>query len=476
MVLSIDPLAGGWPELRPATDGGRDEHGIDFSVFVAPMLDVVSTPTPTPTPVPMPMPTSANTVASQALHGQAGPTTVGQRGFDISRFVPGPVEASAVPMPAMSMRPGMSGAPVMPVMPAPESTVTPESTVDLVPQPALTVQSAQSPETTVAVATPLVEAAPASASSPTPIQISMPISPMSAVPVTEAATTPVRSADVPAEPLQDVAPPTVGSRAVPALKVRDTNASTGSETFSRDVADVPSEPAVAVERRQPAGDRVDASALQRAVSTVAGVSKPSPGSEDPGLQNSMDLGTSEPRDLGTSGPRNPGTSEPRDLGTSGPRDLGTSGPRDLGTPGPRDLGTSGPRDLGTPGPRDLVDQFRLFARAGGGEVRMQLRPESLGAVTVSVVVSHGVVRAVVTAEKAETVEHLHAESAALHEALGEHDLSLDELEIRHEADLGRRQSDERDQEERRGHHAEPPRRPAPAQGDRTFADVLDVVV
>jgi hypothetical protein len=293
---------------------------------------------------------------------------------------------------------------------------------------------------------------------------------MFSVPVTEAAATPVRSADVrgadvpsadvPLESLQHSEPATFKARVAPDLKVRDSIASTSSETFSQGVADVQSETAVVVERRRPAGDRVDTSALQRAVSTVAGVSKPSPGSEDPGLQNSTDLGTPEPRDLGTSEPRNPGT----------------SGPRDPGTSGPRDLGTSGPRDLGTPGLRDLVDQFRLFARAGGGEVRMQLRPESLGAVTVSVVVSHGVVRAVVTAEKAETVEHLQAESAALHEALGEHDLSLDELEIRHESDLGRRQSDERDQEERRGHHAEPPRRPAPARGDRSFADVLDVVV
>jgi len=156
-------------------------------------------------------------------------------------------------------------------------------------------------------------------------------------------------------------------------------------------------------------------------------------------------------------------------------------PAPVPTPAPTIVSTSAPpidvtptTDDGAPLVSRLVETMRWQAREGGGQVEIRLRPEVLGAVTVSLVVRDGAVRATVVAESAAARAFLQGEVAGLEAALEARGLTLEQFDIREDALLEQRGRDD----DRREH---PPERQAPARPVRSddasgFSDALDVLV
>jgi hypothetical protein len=77
----------------------------------------------------------------------------------------------------------------------------------------------------------------------------------------------------------------------------------------------------------------------------------------------------------------------------------------------------------------IVQSLRLHATSGGGEARVQLRPEYLGEVTVRVVVEHGTVSARLEADVPAVREWVERNELSLRQALGEHGLTLESLSV-----------------------------------------------
>lgn len=77
----------------------------------------------------------------------------------------------------------------------------------------------------------------------------------------------------------------------------------------------------------------------------------------------------------------------------------------------------------------IVQSLRLHATSGGGEARVQLRPEYLGELTIRLVVDDGVVTARVEAELPAVREWIERHEVSLRQALGEHGLTLDALNV-----------------------------------------------
>jgi flagellar hook-length control protein FliK len=90
---------------------------------------------------------------------------------------------------------------------------------------------------------------------------------------------------------------------------------------------------------------------------------------------------------------------------------------------------------GTPIPPDenvtrLIQAMRVQVASGSlSEATVQLRPEHLGEVTVSVRVDHGSVSAVVHAETADVRDWLRSREDSLRSGLADHGLQLDRLVV-----------------------------------------------
>jgi hypothetical protein len=80
-------------------------------------------------------------------------------------------------------------------------------------------------------------------------------------------------------------------------------------------------------------------------------------------------------------------------------------------------------------PDQIVQSLRLQITSGGGEARVHLRPEYLGALTVRVLVEDGVVSARLEAERPAVREWIERHEVSLRQALGEHGLTLDALNV-----------------------------------------------
>lgn len=132
-------------------------------------------------------------------------------------------------------------------------------------------------------------------------------------------------------------------------------------------------------------------------------------------------------------------------------------------------------DDGTPVLTRLVETMRWQANAGGGHAEIRLRPEIMGPIAVSIVVDRGRVKATVSAESAQTLEHLRGESAALREALEERGLRLDEYEIRDASRWLDARDPQRERRESREQDGRRPSRQAPKAGPQ-FAEAFDIVV
>lgn len=148
---------------------------------------------------------------------------------------------------------------------------------------------------------------------------------------------------------------------------------------------------------------------------------------------------------------------------------------------------SAPSTLSTPSTLNtlssrLVEVMTWQRREGGGQAEVQLHPEYLGAVTVSVQVQRGVVRAVIRAESTQALDRLAAEMGSLQEALAERGLTLDHLELKEDPALAARHAREggRDagREDAREQSREPEARPRRrwADGAQRFEDVFERTV
>lgn len=124
---------------------------------------------------------------------------------------------------------------------------------------------------------------------------------------------------------------------------------------------------------------------------------------------------------------------------------------------------------GAPVMPKLVEMMRWQAREGGGQAELRLRPESLGAVTVSIVVENGAVKATISAETSAAVDYLRAESSGLQDALEERGLTLDEFEVREESPFAERRRDDEESERRRPEPDQAPRRRAVDDPDAVFS-------
>jgi Meckel syndrome type 1 protein len=129
-------------------------------------------------------------------------------------------------------------------------------------------------------------------------------------------------------------------------------------------------------------------------------------------------------------------------------------------------------DDGQPLESRLVEVVRWQAREGGGRVEIKLRPEFLGAVTVTVHVDGGVVKASLAAEAQATREVLQAEAGHLKSALEDQGFTLETFEV----------SDERDTREQEQPHQRPRQQPGPRRSARSLpggassGETFDVVM
>jgi len=129
-------------------------------------------------------------------------------------------------------------------------------------------------------------------------------------------------------------------------------------------------------------------------------------------------------------------------------------------------------DDGQPLESRLVELVRWQAREGGGRVEIRLRPEFLGAVTVTVHVDAGVVKASLTAASQATRDFLQAEAGHLKSALEDQGFTLETFEV----------SDEQDTREQEQPHQRPRQQTGPRRsarhvpGDTSFGEAFDVVM
>lgn len=101
---------------------------------------------------------------------------------------------------------------------------------------------------------------------------------------------------------------------------------------------------------------------------------------------------------------------------------------------------------------DLVRAIRMQATDGGGEARIQLRPEHFGEVTISIRVEEGQVLARVQAESAAVREWLQNNQGVLRHQLAEQRLTLDRLEVAEPSESrepGRQDPEQRPQQDQR---------------------------
>lgn len=109
-------------------------------------------------------------------------------------------------------------------------------------------------------------------------------------------------------------------------------------------------------------------------------------------------------------------------------------------------------------PDQIVQSLRLQITSGGGEARVHLRPEYLGELTVRVLVEDGVVSARLEAERPAVRDWIERHEVSLRQALGEHGLTLDTLNV---SDRGRDETRDRGDGEPASHHDSPERQRRP---------------
>ena len=110
-----------------------------------------------------------------------------------------------------------------------------------------------------------------------------------------------------------------------------------------------------------------------------------------------------------------------------------------------------PRDAATPDlPQQVVRAVHLQWRQGIGEARLQLKPDHLGHLTVTLRVEAGLVTAVLRSESRLAMERIEANQHELRAALEQQGLRLDRLVVAVDPDArGRRQPDAPPRSERR---------------------------
>lgn len=107
------------------------------------------------------------------------------------------------------------------------------------------------------------------------------------------------------------------------------------------------------------------------------------------------------------------------------------------------LAASGQRELPTAEMAErLVQAMRYQFRNGIGDAVVRLKPEHLGAVSVSIRVEHGVVSATVQAEMPAVRQWLEAQESTLRSALGEQGLHLDRFLVQRDPERRQREAAE----------------------------------
>jgi hypothetical protein len=84
----------------------------------------------------------------------------------------------------------------------------------------------------------------------------------------------------------------------------------------------------------------------------------------------------------------------------------------------------------------LVRAMRVLMKNGVGEMRLELEPRHLGAVSISVRVEHGLVSATVTAERPAVRQWVEAHEPSLRQGLAGHGLGLDRLRVQADEERG----------------------------------------
>ena len=523
LSLNLDPVGGAWP-VMPATSSTSDEEeaAVDFGALIlsqaqpVPLTPAVALPLPEPGLSPflavVVPPASAElppvAVAAPVEQDQDAPL----KASDIQAPVVAVDDATAVP-PAASPTFAPTPTPTPASMPSPVDAVvhvagtTLVDAEELADPEAIPVAAAPVVETSsvtapvvaapvVPVAAPTVVAAPiatpavapeapARAERPEHTQQTsvqhdvIPPAPAARVPMAHAVTgptTPELAAAADATPAAVPAVPTVQAPSVVPTPVAAVIAA-AQQSFTSDVAKPSAQPRTDVRTPQREYARRDSVRPVAANTPVLGTSKPvqvfvhadaptdTPVAADLPRVEARQVAVEENASLPAVSDARPAPSSPAPALPSVSTSRVVEAPV---TAAP--LETLVPTtDDGAPVMPRLVEMMRWQAQEGGGQAQLRLRPELLGPVTVTIVVEHGAVKAVVSAETPAALEYLRAESAGLQEALEERGLTLDEFEVREESPLAERRRDADDAPPRRESEAAPARRREREQdGDAVF--------
>jgi len=114
--------------------------------------------------------------------------------------------------------------------------------------------------------------------------------------------------------------------------------------------------------------------------------------------------------------------------TTAPTVASTAAPRPA-PPAPPPPPPAAPTAPPEPTTAFVTERMRTMLREGGGEARLHLRPPELGAVTLSVVVEDGRVRATIQAERVDVADKLRKHGPDLRDALKEEGFTIEDLSI-----------------------------------------------
>ncbi|GMV23362.1 MAG: hypothetical protein AMXMBFR57_33110 [Acidimicrobiia bacterium] len=500
MVLNIDPLGGGWPDLPSPGTSSADNTAVDFSVFMAAVAPQPEVAPPTPAASPSTIPTLPGAVmlpmpqAFVSAPVAGAPLAVTDRDAQ-AWFTYTPAELSTV---SEQVAPEDSEEAAAPVVVMPSVTPAPPEAASALPagqglspavvggpdQPPPRPQRSDDASTRAEGPPHEVPSSPASVPQAVPLQtgpapaLDAPAGPQTpparvAAPVPVEASAPHVHASPRVVPHPDQPAPTVAT--APTSPATPLHAAARNITVPQTIAhpnqptptnghqtaqlpDAPARPAshtAPAPPPPPAGFSVLDSVASDASEVVAPSAAPAPPAQG-GVAAAQTMVVAAPAP----------TPVPATVDNATVSVAASTANVPVAPPVTED---------GTPVLARLVETMRWQANAGGGHAEIRLRPEVMGPIAVSIVVDRGRVKATVSAESAQTLEYLRGEASALRESLEERGLRLDEYEVRESNRWLDARDPQRERRESREQEAPRPSRPAPDAGPQ-FAEAFDIVV
>lgn len=488
LSLNLDPLGGLWPVIPAQAATPDDELAIDFGALLQvqarldePPVPTADTPHATPKFMTPEIEPVVPYVAPPAM--SAAPAVPAQRtvkSVELIETPASPLEIKSIATDADAIEGEHKPIDLIEVIARGETPVDVDQAPPVVPDVVTQTTQLQGPR---ADATPTAQGAPAPALAPSPGPEPAPALALAPAPGPAPVRTPVPEAlpapastsapaSAPAPAPAPASAPGAASGAAPAAAPAQSAPAT---------AQFRTAPVVAVEtpqkgkRTEPSVDRVNHSGVARVATPHQQPAAAAPRVvDDPDIAPVItaaplvmpDAQVDAPQRVAESTPSTAPTVFSTGSGPQAPQSAQPVTPTVAQAPLQAMVPTT---EDGAPVMPRLIEMMRWQAQEGGGQAELRLRPEFLGAVTVSIVVEHGAVKAIVSAETPAALEYLRAESSGLQEALEERGLTLDEFEVREESPLAERRRDADDAPPRKETAPPAPRRRVPdVDGEAVF--------